>query len=129
MIERGNPLSAVTPVTSQITDLLGAVHRIHDNWVAFSGHGAAEVDVNLTEKLRHAETNPTCEIHEGYCTSHQNSRHNSSLGYICPGEPHQRSPNAPKFEDQSQEETEWQEQGAREAAVEAGQMLVKIKGA
>ena len=34
----------------------------------------------------------------------------------CPGEPHQRSPNAPKFEDRSQEETEWQEQGAREAA-------------
>ena len=33
---------------------------------------------------------------------------NPSLGYICPGEPHQRSPNAPKFEDRSQEETEWQ---------------------
>ena len=41
---------------------------------------------------------------------------NPSLGYICPGEPHQRSPNGPKFEDPSQEETEWQEQGAREAA-------------
>ena len=41
---------------------------------------------------------------------------NPSLGYICPGEPHQRSPNAPKFEEWSQEETEWQEQGAREAA-------------
>ena len=41
---------------------------------------------------------------------------NPSLGYICPGEPHQRSPNAPKFEDRSQEETEWQEQGARDAA-------------
>ena len=41
---------------------------------------------------------------------------NPSLGNICPGEPHQRSPNAPKFEDRSQEETEWQEQGAREAA-------------
>ena len=40
---------------------------------------------------------------------------NPSLGYICPGEPHQR-PNAPKFEDRSQEETELQEQGAREAA-------------
>ena len=39
---------------------------------------------------------------------------NPSLGYICPGEPRQRSPNAPKFEDWSQEETEWQ--GAREAA-------------
>ena len=37
---------------------------------------------------------------------------NPSLGYICPGEPHHRSPNAPKFEDRSQEETEWQEQGA-----------------
>ena len=34
----------------------------------------------------------------------------------CPGGPHQRNPNAPKFEDRSQEETEWQEQGAREAA-------------
>ena len=29
---------------------------------------------------------------------------NPSLGYICPGEPHERSPNAPKFEDRSQEE-------------------------
>ena len=25
-----------------------------------------------------------------------------SLGMICPGEPHQRNPNAPKFEDRSQ---------------------------
>ena len=28
---------------------------------------------------------------------------NPSLGYVCPGEPHERSPNAPKFEDRSQE--------------------------
>ena len=41
---------------------------------------------------------------------------NPSLGYICQAEPHQRSPNAPKFEDRSQRETEWQEQAAREAA-------------
>ena len=41
---------------------------------------------------------------------------NLSLGYICPSEPHERSPNAPKFEDRSREETEWQELGAREAA-------------
>ena len=39
-----------------------------------SGHGAAEVVVNLTEELRHAETDPTCEVHKGYCTSYQNSR-------------------------------------------------------
>ena len=53
---------------------------------------------------------------------------NPSLGYICPGEPQQRSPNAPKFEDRSQEETEWQEQGAREAAWKLARS-VKIKGA
>ena len=33
-IERGNPLSTVTSVASQITEMLGAVHQIHDNWVA-----------------------------------------------------------------------------------------------
>ena len=54
---------------------------------------------------------------------------NPSLGYICPGEPHPRSPNAPQFEDRSQEETEWQEQGAREAAWKLAKKYVKIKGA
>ena len=52
---------------------------------------------------------------------------NPSLGYICPGEPHQRSPNAPKFEDRSQEETEWQEQGAREAAWRLAKSVLKLK--
>ena len=47
---------------------------------------------------------------------------------ICPGEPHQRSPNAPKFEDQSQEETERQEQCAREAARRLAESILKIKG-
>ena len=46
---------------------------------------------------------------------------NPSLGLICPGEPHQRSPNAPKFEDRSQEETEWQERWCPRSSVEAGQ--------
>ena len=52
---------------------------------------------------------------------------NPSLGMICPGEPHQRSPNAPKFEDRSQEETEWQEQGAREAAWKLTKNVLKFK--
>ena len=47
--------------------------------------------------------------------------------YICPGEPHQRSPNAPKFEDRSQEETEWQEQGAREAAWKLAKSALNLK--
>ena len=52
---------------------------------------------------------------------------NPSLGYICPGEPHERSPNAPKFEDRSQEETEWQEQGACEAAWKLAKNVFKLK--
>ena len=50
-----------------------------------------------------------------------------SLGYICQGEPHQRSPNASKFEDRSQEETEWQEQGDREAAWKLAKSVLKLK--
>ena len=49
---------------------------------------------------------------------------NPSLG---PGEPHQRNPNAPKFEDRSQEETEWQERCAREAACRLAKNVQKIK--
>ena len=52
---------------------------------------------------------------------------NPSLGLICPGEPHQRSPNAPTFEDLSQEETEWQEQGAREAAWKLAKSALNLK--
>ena len=52
---------------------------------------------------------------------------NASLGLICPGEPHQRRPNAPKFEDRSQEETEWQERCAREAAWKLAKNIIKLK--
>ena len=67
-------------------------------------------------------------FNEVYCTSHKNIRdQNPSLGYICPGEPHQRSPNAPKFEDRSQEERQWQEQGAREAAWKLAKSVLKLE--
>ena len=50
---------------------------------------------------------------------------NPSFGMICPGDPHQRNPNASKFEDRSQEETEWQERCARKAAwIES---IIKLK--
>ena len=52
---------------------------------------------------------------------------NPSLGMICPGGPHQRNPNAPKFEDRSQEETEWQERCAREAAWRLAECILKLK--
>ena len=52
---------------------------------------------------------------------------NPSLGMICLGDPHQRNPNAPKFEDRSQEETEWQERCAREAAWKLAKHILKLK--
>ena len=52
---------------------------------------------------------------------------NPSLGLICPCEPHERSPDAPKFEDRSQEETEWQERGAREVAWKLAESVLKLK--
>ena len=42
---------------------------MHDKWLRISGHEAAEV--HSPEGHRHAETNPTCEVHKGYCTSYQ----------------------------------------------------------
>ena len=57
-----------------------------------------------------------------------NSRdQNPSLGVVCPGDPHQRNPNAPKFEDRSQEETEKQERDAREAAWKMARCILKLK--
>ena len=46
---------------------------------------------------------------------------NPSLNKICHGDSHQRSPNAPKFEDRSQEQTEWQEHCVREFSFGSGQ--------
>ena len=50
-----------------------------------------------------------------------------SFGMICPGDLHQRNPGAPKLESRSQEETEWQEQGAREAAWKLVKIIINIK--
>ena len=50
-----------------------------------------------------------------------------SLGVICSGDPHQRNPNAPKFEDRSQEETERQERNARETAWKLAKNVFKLK--
>ena len=59
---------------------------------------------------------------------HANIRdQNPSLGMTCPGDPHQRNPNAPKFKDRSQEETEWQERRAREAAWRLAESILKLK--
>ena len=52
---------------------------------------------------------------------------NPSLGLICPGDPHQHDPNAAKFDDRSQEETEWQERCSREAACKLPKISLNLK--
>ena len=73
------------PVTDECHDRLGKPGRRSDKKLGqnsskfqssdarqlgwrISRHEAAEV--YLTEELRHAETNPTGESHEGYCAPH-----------------------------------------------------------
>ena len=46
---------------------------------------------------------------------------------ICPSDLHQRNPSAPKFENSSQEETEWQEQRARKPAWKLAKKIIKLK--
>ena len=79
------------------------------------------------EGHRHAETNTTCEVHKAIARHTKIRDQNPSLGYISPGEPQERSPNALKFENRSQEETEWQEQSAREAAWKLAKNVFKLK--
>ena len=99
---------------------------MHGNWgLRISGHDAAEV--YSPEEHRHAEANPTCEIHKGYCTPPKFETKILRSVIFCPGEPHQRSPNSPKFEDRSLQEAEWQEQGAREAAWKLAKSVLKFK--
>ena len=52
---------------------------------------------------------------------------NPSLGIFAQANLISVTPNASKFEDWSQEETEWQEQGAREAAWRLAKSVLKLK--
>ena len=94
----GQPLQSVTPVMSENHGPVGC--RSFNSRVKFTKGIARHEDIR--------DQNP-------------------SLRLICPGEPHQRSPNAPKFEDRSQDETEWQERWAREAAWKLAKSVLKLK--
>ena len=88
-----------------------------------SGHDAAEV----YSLEGHAGANPRVKFTKAIARHTKIRDQNPSLGYICRGEPHERSPNAPKFEDRSLEETEWQERGAREAAWKLAKNVSKLE--
>ena len=112
-IDQGNLIRVVVKRWDEIHRNVN--YLIHDNWVAYFR--------TWRRRSLFSGRAPTCRDQSNVWSSPKAiARHtkirdqNPSLGYICPGEPHERSPNASKFEDLSQEETEWQEQGAREAA-------------
>ena len=127
-IERGDPLFAVTHVARKATEKLCAVHRVHDNWVASFRQWSRR---SCHQFYGRAQTcrKPIQRVKFTKATARYDKirDQNPSFGYICPGEPHQRIPNASKFDDRSQEETEWQEQGAREAAWKLAKSVLKLK--
>ena len=107
-IERGDPLCTT--------------HQIHDNWVAPpKSSSILRKSSDIRKPIRRVNFTKAVARHADIRDQ------NPSLGMFCPGEPHQRSPNAPKFEDRSQEETKWQEQGAREAVWKLAKSLLKLK--
>ena len=106
----------------------GKIERCTTSGLRISGHRAAEVFIDFTEKHKSLETNSTCAIHKNCVASGKHSREAKvrrsekfkSKFLISAG------PHALKFEYRSQEEeTERQERCARRRRVEAGQKCVK----
>ena len=91
-----------------------------------SGHDAAEV--YSPEVHRHAEANPTCKIHKGYCRSYQNSRPKILRSEIF-AQVNLKSvaPTLQILRIGLRKETEWQEQCAREAAWKLAKNVLKLK--
>ena len=108
-------------------DLLDVDHLVHGNWVVFQDMTPPK---SILRKCTDTQK-PIQRVKFKKAIARQSKirDQNPSLGYICPGAPHERSPNAPKFEDRTQEETEWQEQGAREAAWKLAKKCLQNKGA
>ena len=124
-IERGNPLSAVTRVTSA-TDLV-VYNSSNTRQLGFvfqdmeppKSTTILRKSSDMRKPIRRVNFTKAVARH-AYIRDE-----NPSLGFFCPGEPHQRSPNAPKFEDRSQEETEWHERWTNETAWKLAKSVFK----
>ena len=101
---------------------------MHDNWVAYFQATELPKSSSILRKSSNILKPIRCVQFTKAVLCHAKIRDQKpSLGIICPGDPHQRNPNAPKFEDRSQEETEWQERRAREAAWRLAKYILKLK--
>ena len=113
MIERRDPLYTIT-------------HQVQDNWVAYFRkwsrqslyrfYGRAQTYGNRSDNSR-----KPLHVKQTFETKIHRSESLAQVNLIS------AAPNAPKFEDRSQEETEWQEQGPREAAWKLAESVLKIK--
>ena len=100
-------------------------HQVHDNWVAYLKIWSRRCLHRSCGSIRKPIR---CVKFTKAVVRHADIRYqNPSLGMICPGDPHQRNPNAPKSEDRSQEEKEWKERCAREAAWKLAKSVLKLK--
>ena len=95
--------------------------------LCISGRGAAKIVIDFTEELNHAETNPTCSIHQSSVFRSQRKRPQSIAQQNLPRGSSSAQPQRSKIGDRSQEETEWQEHWAREAAWKLAKKILKLK--
>ena len=93
-----------------------AMLKIHDNWFAYFRIWSRR---SLHRPRGRVQTNrgqsDVFNSPKPYCVMPTFETKKPWFEIICPSDPYQRNANAPKFEDQSQEETERQERCAREA--------------
>ena len=107
-----------------VTKVQWLCRKLHDTWVACFRIWSSRSLHRSCGRLKPIR----CVQFTKAVLRHANIRdQNPSLGIICPGQPRERSPNAPKFEDRSQEETEWQERYAREAAWKLAKSALKLE--
>ena len=92
-----------------------------------SRYGAAEVFINLAEKLKHTETNQMCSIHECRCTSCWHSRPKSINWNDLPRWSSSAWPQCSKIWGSVSGRDEWQERCAREAAWKLAKNILKFK--
>ena len=111
-----------------VTELQWLYWRIHDNLDCVFQEMEPPKSSSILRKSSNMLKPIRCVQFTKAVLRHANIRDQKpSLGIFCPGDPHQRNPNAPKFGDRSQEETKRQERDAREAAWKMARCILKLK--
>ena len=97
-------------------------HLMHDNWVVyFKTWSRLQKSTNMQRPIQRVKFRKLLRVTLKFETQILRSEWFDQVNLISV------APNAHKFEDRSQEETEWQEQGAREAAWKLATSVLKLK--